>query len=95
MNNFKKIIKNKFVIAITFFITWMSFFDPKDWSTIAQKQEKLDKLQLSEANLKTEIYETKKELSQLRTSAETIEKYARENYYMKKDNEDVFIVNSK
>ena len=92
MNRFKQIFKNKFVIAIIFFITWMSFFDPKDWSTIAQKQEKLNNLQISEANLKSQITETKKELSQLRTSAETIEKYARENYFMKKDNEDVFKV---
>jgi cell division protein FtsB len=31
-------------------------------------------------------------LALLKTSAKTIEKYAREKYYMKKDNEDLFIV---
>ena len=40
------------------------------------------------------LKETRKELELLKTSAQTIEKYARENYYMKKDNEDLFIVNT-
>ena len=39
-----------------------------------------------------EITETRKELGLLKTNAQTIEKYAREKYLMKKDNEDLFIV---
>jgi cell division protein FtsB len=39
------------------------------------------------------IKETRGELDLLKTNAQTIEKYAREKYYMKKDNEDLFIVN--
>jgi len=38
------------------------------------------------------IKDAKKELALLKTSAQTIEKYARENYYMKKANEDLFLV---
>jgi len=40
------------------------------------------------------IVETKKDLSLLKTNPQTIEKYARENYMMKKDNEDLFIIKS-
>ena len=40
------------------------------------------------------ISETNKDLDLLKTNPQTIEKYARENYLMKKDNEDVFIVNA-
>ena len=38
--------------------------------------------------------ETHKELDLLKTNALTIEKYAREKYMMKKDNEDLFIINT-
>jgi cell division protein DivIC len=51
-------------------------------------------LQKSEQHLTKTILETKQELDQLKTNAQTIEKYARENYLMKKDNEDLFIVSS-
>lgn len=93
MNKAKSILKNKFFIITAFFVVWMGFFDPKDWSTIAEKKEKLHALTESEMNFKEKIKETKKELNQLRSSAKTIEQYARENYMMKKDNEDIFLVN--
>ena len=69
-----KIFKNKYLIALVFFVVWMFFFDPK---------------------LTQQITETQNELTLLQTSAETIEKYAREKYLMKKDNEDLFIVKSR
>lgn len=93
MNKIKKTIRNKYFIALMFFVVWMGFFDPKDWSTLSIKKEKLRELQKSENALNLQITETKVELSQLKTSAETIEKYAREKYLMKKDNEDIFIIN--
>lgn len=85
--------KNKYFIALAAFIIWMLFFDPKDWSLISGRREKLKSLQKSERVLARQISETKKELSLLKTNAQTIERYAREKYLMKKDNEDLFIVN--
>ena len=41
-----------------------------------------------------QISATKHELSQLKTNPGTLEKYAREKYLMKKDNEDLFIITS-
>jgi cell division protein FtsB len=94
MSRLKSVLKNKYFIVTAFFIVWMAFFDPKDWSSIAEKQHKLKALNLSENNLKTAIIDTRNELNQLRTSAQTIEKYAREKYLMKKDNEDIFLINN-
>ncbi len=88
------VIKNKYVIALLFFIVWMSFFDPKDWPLIAGRKEKLRDLQKSELHLSKKIAETQQELGLLKTNVQTIEKYAREKYLMKKDNEDLFIVNT-
>lgn len=70
----------------------MLFFDPRDWATITERQSKLDELQQSEKILTEKIQNSRKELILLKTSAETIEKYAREKYKMKKDNEDLFIL---
>lgn len=71
----------------------MIFFDLKDWRLINARSNKLTELQKSEKHLETLITETRVELNLLKTNAQTIEKYAREKYYMKKDNEDMFIVN--
>lgn len=86
------VVKNKYVIATVAFIIWMFFFDPKDWGLIAGRAHKLRELKESELHLTQQITDTKKELSQLKDNAQTIEKYAREKFYMKKDNEDLFIV---
>jgi len=57
------------------------------------RREKLSELQENEARFNSLIKDTRQQLYQLKTNAETIEKYARENFLMKKDNEDLFIVN--
>ena len=87
------IAKNKYIISLVCFIVWMCFFDPKDWSLISSRVDKLKELQKSEQHLNQLIAETRNEQNLLKTNAATIEKYARENYLMKKDNEDLFLVN--
>jgi hypothetical protein len=89
-----KLLKNKYFIVIVFFLVWMAFFDPKDWGLIAERTKKLHDLEKSEKALSQQIAETRKELFMLKSNAKNIEKYAREKYYMKKDNEDIFIVNT-
>ncbi len=70
----------------------MFFFDPKDVGSDLNRRAKLKDLQRTERNLDQQITDTRKELYLLKTNAQTIEKYAREKYMMKKDNEDLFIV---
>jgi cell division protein FtsB len=86
------VLKNKYIIATMLFISWMLFFDLKDWPLLYAKREKLKELDRSELHFNRQIAETRQELGLLKTSAATIEKYAREKYLMKKDNEDLFIV---
>ena len=95
LQTFKPVIsyfKNKYIITILAFLVWMAFFDEKDMGLIVSRRSKLKELKTSEAHLKTEIKETKKELKLLKSDAGSIVKYARENFYMKKDNEELFIV---
>jgi len=92
LNGTLDIIRNKYFIASAFFIIWMVFIDEKDWSMINGRMNKLVELQKSEQHLTGLISESRNELNLLKTNAGTIEKYAREKYLMKKDNEDLFIV---
>jgi cell division protein DivIC len=85
-------MKNKYLLASAFFLVWMLFFDPKDVSSSINRWRKHMELQASEQKLSNQIDNTKAELGQLKNNAQTIEKYAREKYLMKKDNEDLFIV---
>lgn len=70
----------------------MVFFDPKDILSDLERRDKLKELQTSELHLKKQITDSKQELDLLKNNAQSIEKYAREKYLMKKDNEDLFIV---
>lgn len=88
------LFKNKYLLTGIFFLVWMLFFNEKDLISEFKKRAKLRELQKSERHLTETIKETKLELGQLKTNAQTIEKYAREKYLMKKDNEDLFIIPS-
>jgi cell division protein DivIC len=94
LSNIPSILKNKFLIATALFAVWMFFFDPKDIHSDIGQNDKLKQLQQNEQRLTNEIAATQEELKQLKTNAQTIEKYAREKYMMKKDNEDLFIISS-
>ena len=92
LNHIPDWLKSKYLIAGTFFIIWMFFFDPKDITSDFIRRDKLNELQNSEEHLKQLITESHKELDLLKNDAQSIEKYAREKYMMKKDNEDLFIL---
>src|SRR5690348_4328007 len=85
-------LKNKYLLTGVFFVVWMLFFDPKDILSGIERRSKLNELQTSEQHLKQLISDSRQELQLLKNNAASIEKYAREKYMMKKDNEDLFIV---
>lgn len=85
-------LKNKYLLAGTFFLIWMFFFDTRDFPSTFSKRSKLISLKKSEKQMEAQIAAAQNERNLLKTSAQTIEKYARENFLMKKDNEDLFII---
>ena len=85
-------LKSKYLITASAFIVWMIFFD-RDVVTLQWKRiNELKQLQQTEKELDAQIADVKKELDLLRTNPYTLEKYAREKYMMKRDNEDLFII---
>src|SRR4051812_20040469 len=82
--------KSRYFLTGLGFAIWMLFFDDRDIITTHIKyKDELRQLQQSKLFYEKEITNTKIELEQLRSDAAKIEKYAREKYYMKRDNEDL------
>ncbi len=77
------------------FVAFIAFFDDRDLVTNYHHRKQLNELQKSAEYYRQEIEKTKAELNQLKTDAATLEKYAREKYLMKRDNEDVYIIRPK
>ncbi|MEP6615213.1 MAG: septum formation initiator family protein [Ginsengibacter sp.] len=87
-------VRNKYFITLLAFVVWMVFFDRNDIPYQLKRINELKQLEQSEKNMDTQINDTKKELELLKSNPSTLEKYAREKYMMKRDNEDLFIVNN-
>ncbi len=94
MHILKSIISNKYLITGIAFAVWMMFFDRNDITLQLRRIQELNKLQESEKLMSNQIADTKRELDLLKTNPQTLEKYAREKYMMKKENEDIFIITS-
>jgi cell division protein DivIC len=89
-------LKNKYVLTAIGFCIWMLFFDDRDFiTTHFRHTEELKKLEQSKKYYQEQIAGTRAELDKLKTNPGLIEKYAREKYLMKRDNEDVFIIREK
>jgi cell division protein FtsB len=91
-NKIPAVFKNKYLLALIAFVVWMIFFDRNDLPMQLKRVGELHQLENSEENMALQIKDTKKELDLLKTSPVTLEKYAREKFMMKRDNEDLFIV---
>jgi cell division protein FtsB len=92
MSKLKSILGNKYLVTGIAFAIWMLFFDRNDITLQLKRVHELNKLEKSERLMDKQIADTKQELDLLKTNPETLEKYAREKYMMKKDNEDLFII---
>ncbi|MBS1663563.1 MAG: septum formation initiator family protein [Bacteroidetes bacterium] len=87
------LLKNKYLLTAVGFTVWILFFDNRDFITSHFREKgELLKLQQSKKYYEQQISATKQELDQLKTNPALLEKYAREKYLMKRDNEDLFLI---
>jgi cell division protein DivIC len=93
INKIPSWLKSKYTLTTIVFVVWMLFFDEQDFITTHFKQRaELNRLKESRDHYKDEIAKTLEELDQLKSDPALLEKYAREKYRMKKENEDLFII---
>ncbi len=88
----RKALKNKYFITAFSFFIWLSFFDRNDFITQFSYRSKLHELEKERDYYIREILKNKAEVSDLLTNPKNLERYAREKYRMKRDNEDVYVL---
>jgi cell division protein FtsB len=88
-------LKNKYLLSFTAFAAIMLFFDKNDIFTQSARIRELRDLKESKQYYQTRIATETKQLEELKTNPATLEKYAREKYLMKRENEDLFIISEK
>ena len=92
INLLPKPLRNKYLILLLLFIFWIVFLD--DYNLIDQNKMKnsVDDLKEQKEFYISEIKSDSTELSKLKNDSEEQERFAREKFLMKKDNEDIFII---
>lgn len=89
---FVKLFKNKYLLSLVLFVIWISFFDRNDLITQWGRKQELKKLEVSTAFYEKEITDTKRDLMDLNNDPAVLEKFAREKFYLKRQNEEIFLV---
>lgn len=86
------LLRNKYVIALAAFIVLMLFIDHNNFFAQLEHRRQLNDLVASKNFYQQQIDETKKNLADLQNNSAALEKFAREKFLLKKDNEDIFVV---
>ena len=85
-------IKNKYIITFLVFLIWLLFFDRNNLVDRIKEVSYYNQLEKDKKYFKERIDEDSKRLEQLKTNNKNLEKFAREQYFMKKADEDIFVV---
>ena len=86
-----KLGTNIYLLVSVFFIVWMLFFDTNSFRILWSLESKIDDLEKQKKELIRQIDEDRLMIQKLSDSIE-LEKFGREQYYLKKADEDIFIV---
>lgn len=89
---FWRILKNKYFIVCVIFGLVILFLDENNLLVIRSLRTDVAELEYTIDTLKQGIHQDSLQAERLKYNLDTIERYGRENYYMKRKNEDVFVV---
>ena len=91
MKTIFNVLKNKYFITVIALAVWVAYFDKNDLSAQIELQNKVTKLENERDFYRTETENNNKMIKLLQTDSISLERFARETYLMKKDNEEVFV----
>nr|WP_299213438.1 septum formation initiator family protein [uncultured Dokdonia sp.] len=86
-----KIVSNKYMLILLIFIVWMFWFDGNSWLIHRELNQDIDKLKGNQEHFESKIKEDQTQIKNLEDSA-GLERFAREEYLMKKADEDIYII---
>jgi len=90
-NKWVRIFSNKYLLIVLLFSIWMFFFDTNSYFIHNELNNSIESLENNKEIYKDEIEVDKIFINKMKDSNE-VEKYAREKYYLKKENEDIYII---
>ena len=85
------ILTNIYILILTVFVIWMIFFDTNSLLIHMELKREINKLEKQKEFLKDEIKKDKEIIDRL-SDPEELEKFAREQYYLKKKDEEIYII---
>lgn len=85
------VISNVYVLVLTVFVIWMLFFDTNSVLIHLELRKQIKKLEKQQEFLREEIAKDKQVIEKL-SDPEELEKFAREQYYLKKKNEEIYLI---
>jgi len=85
-------LKNKYIMTFVVFFLWMLCFDKNDLVTQLSQRNNLYQTNQDKSYFIEEIKLNQVIMQELATNPEALERFAREKYYMKKADEDIFVV---
>lgn len=92
---FRQIIRkfmNKYTFVGLLFLVWIAFFDKNSFVEKVQLQHKINALSKEKTYYQQKIKEDNRKMQELFSNRDNLEKFAREQYLMKKKEEDIFII---
>tara|TARA_X000001036_G_C20385190_1_gene686340 strand:- start:20 stop:337 length:318 start_codon:yes stop_codon:yes gene_type:complete len=95
ITNIPKPFKNKYLLTLILFSLWIIFIDDYNLIRQYQLQQDIEKLKEQKSYYLSEIKKDSTELKLLENDKEEQERFAREKFLMKRENEDVFIIREK
>lgn len=90
-NRYFKVFTNFYIIVITVFVLWMLFWDENSYLVHREFNQELDKLKSQKKYYLEQIDKDNTIITDLK-DLDKLEKFAREEYHMKKVNEDIFLI---
>lgn len=87
-----KIFLNKYLIVGVFFLVWMIFFDQNSYYIHKELDNEIKELNRDKNYYQEKLVKETIQINRMKRDSNEIERIAREKHYLKKENEDVFIV---
>jgi len=86
-----KYILNPYIAVLIAFVVWMLFFDDNSFLFHQELNTIIEEKEAEIELYQSEIKEDKKNIRKLKNE-DNLENFAREEYYMKKENEEIYII---
>ncbi|WP_342265580.1 septum formation initiator family protein [Cardinium endosymbiont of Philonthus spinipes] len=92
MRSIKKVLLDPYCMATILFAAWMLFFDDQNVFEQYRLYKRCQKLQTDVVDYNLQIQQVKEAKKELMHNIDFLEQFAREKYYMKREQEDLYVI---